>query len=123
MVVVVREGRGWSNRGREREEEGVEGKMSRSGAGVRIHSTTSRVLVSLVFILFLAFLFSASYSTRVSFSLILFFSLPFPPPACPAFPAFFFTWLHKVPDGPCCFVWIGSNKPMRNYSHAISRSD
>lgn len=113
MVVVVRAGRGWSNRGREREEEGVEGKMSRSGAGVRIHSTTSRVLVSLVFIIFLL--------PTISISLILFFSLPFPPPACPAF---FFTWLHKVPDGPCCFVWwIGSNKPERNYSHAISRSD
>ncbi|PUU77297.1 hypothetical protein B9Z19DRAFT_1086546 [Tuber borchii] len=39
--------------------------MSRSGAGVRIHSTTSRVLVSLVFIPFPAFLlFSASYPFR-----------------------------------------------------------
>ena len=83
MVVVVRAGRGWSNRGREREEEGVEGKMSRSGADVRIHSTTSRVLVSLVFILFPAFyLFSASY--HIHFAHFIFFA-SLPTPCLPCF--------------------------------------
>jgi len=55
--------------------------MSRSGAGVRIHSTTSRALVPLV----LFFFFQFFIFHFLSFSFILFSSLPIPPPALLSF--------------------------------------